>query len=120
MALHMKQLVAHPRRWTVAPLVPLVAAVAFAIPAHADEQGFIDYLNSHGVPTTFRSATLGDGYKICAQIGAGMSPDDAINQSFGFQRLWSPAVVYAAQHELCPNTLQPAPPGPPPPPPPPQ
>lgn len=113
MALKMNTVAARPRRWIVAPLVPLVAGLAFAVPARADEQGYIDYLNSHGVPTVMRSATLGDGYQICAQIKEGMSPDDAINQSFGFQRLWSPAIVYAAQHELCPNTL---PPGPPPPP----
>jgi hypothetical protein len=69
---------------------------------------FIDYLNSHGVPTFNRSAAVGDGYKICAQIHEGMSPDDAINQYMGFGRLWSPATVYAAQHELCPNTLPPS------------
>jgi Protein of unknown function (DUF732) len=119
MALKMRQIAAHPQIWTAATLVPLIAALTFAAPAHADEQGYIDYLNSHGVPTPFRSAALGEGYRLCAQIGAGMSPDDAINQSLGFQRLWSPATVYAAQHELCPNTLQPAPPGPPAPPPPP-
>jgi hypothetical protein len=116
MALKMNRVAANPRRWTVVSLVPLVAAVALAVPAHADEQGYIDYLNSHGVPTPFRSAALGEGYRLCAQIGAGMSPDDAINQSLGFQRLWSPATVYAAQHELCPNTLPPGPPAPPPPP----
>jgi Protein of unknown function (DUF732) len=58
--------------------------------------------------TVLRSATLGDGYKICAQIREGMSPDDAINQYMGFSRLWSPTTVYAAQHELCPNTLPPS------------
>jgi hypothetical protein len=68
----------------------------------------IDYLNSHGVPTFNRSAAVGEGYKICAQIHEGMSPDDAINQYMGFARLWSPATVYAAQHELCPNTLPPS------------
>jgi Protein of unknown function (DUF732) len=67
-----------------------------------------DYLNSHGVPTWNRAAALGDGYRICAQIHEGMSPDDAVNQYFGFDRLWSPATVYAAQHELCPNTLPPS------------
>jgi hypothetical protein len=46
--------------------------------------------------------------KICAQIREGMSPDDAINQYMGFSRLWSPTTVYAAQHELCPNTLPPS------------
>jgi hypothetical protein len=104
------------RRWIVASLAPLVAAMACAVPAHADEQGYIDYLNSHGVPTALRAQTLGWGYRLCAQIQEGMSPDDAINQSMGFERLWSPATVFAAQHELCPNTLQPAPPAPPPPP----
>jgi hypothetical protein len=38
----------------------------------------------------------------------GMSPDDAINQYMGFGRLWSPTTVYAAQHELCLNTLPPS------------
>jgi hypothetical protein len=98
----------HRRRWIVAPLVPLAAALTLAAPAHADEQSYIDYLSSHGVPTWNRAAALGDGYRICAQIREGMSPDDAVNQSFGFDRLWSPATVYAAQHELCPNTLPPS------------
>ena len=98
----------HLRRWIVAPLVPVTAALALSAPAHADEQSYIDYLSSHGVPTWNRAAALGDGYRICAQIREGMSPDDAVNQSFGFDRLWSPATVYAAQHELCPNTLPPS------------
>jgi hypothetical protein len=108
MALSLHHRTPHLRRWIVAPLVPLAAALTLAAPAHADEQGYIDYLNSHGVPTVIRSAALGDGYKICAQIHEGMSPDDAINQYFGFDRLWSPTTVYAAQHELCPNTLPPS------------
>jgi hypothetical protein len=108
MALSLHRFAPLPRRWIVAPLVPLAAALTLAAPAHADEQSFIDYLNSHGVPTFNRSAALGDGYKICAQIHEGMSPDDAINQYMGFGRLWSPTTVFAAQHELCPNTLPPS------------
>lgn len=92
----------------VAPLVPLIAASAFASPAHADEQSYIAYLNSHGVPTFNQAASIGQGYQICAQIHEGMSPDDAVNQYLGWGRLWSPATVYAAQHELCPNTLPPS------------
>jgi hypothetical protein len=105
MALGLYRSAPHLRRWIVAPLVPLATALTLAAPAHADDQSFIDYINSHGVPTFNRSAAVGDGYKICAQIREGMSPDDAINQSMGFQRLWSPQIVYAAQHELSPNTL---------------
>lgn len=85
MALGVYGFAPHLRRWIVAPLVPLAAALTLAAPAHADEQSFIDYLNSHGVPTVLRSATLGDGYKICAQIHEGMSPDDAINQYMVFR-----------------------------------
>jgi hypothetical protein len=92
----------------IAPLVPLIAASAFAAPAHADEQSYIAYLNSHGVPTFNQATSIGQGYQICAQIQAGMSPDDAINQYLGWGRLWSPATVYAAQHELCPKTLPPS------------
>jgi hypothetical protein len=108
MALSVYRFAPHLRRWIVAPLVPLAAALTLAAPPHADELSFIDYLNSHGVPTLLRSAALGDGYKICAQIHEGMSPDDAINQYMGFSRLWSPTTVYASQHELCPNTLPPS------------
>jgi hypothetical protein len=76
--------------------------------ASVDEQSYIDYLSSHGVQTWNRPAALGEGYRICAQIREGMSPDDAINQYMGINRLWTTATVFAAQHELCPNTLPPS------------
>ena len=102
MALSLHRFAPLPRRWIVAPLVPLAAALTLAAPAHADEQSFIDYLNSHGVPTFNRSAALGDGYKICAQIHEGMSPEDAINQYmvsdvYGVRRPSSPLSTSCAR-----------------------
>lgn len=98
--------------WIVAPVVSLAAALAFAAPAHADDAGYLDYVRSHGVPYSNLNpaGVLGEGYEMCAQMHEGMSPQDAANQYGGIDRIWTPAIVYAAQHELCPDTL-PAPGG---------
>jgi hypothetical protein len=103
---------AHHQRWLIAPLVAFAAAAAFATPAQADDQSYLDYLTSHGVPVPYAPHSVGMGYQICAQIQAGMSPDAAAAQYGGVNRIWTPTIVYAAQHELCPKTLPAAgPPG---------
>jgi Protein of unknown function (DUF732) len=105
MSLRNNRFAAHLQRWIIAPLVPLVAAAAFATPAHADDQSYLDYIRSHGVPVLYAPHYVGLGYQVCAQLHAGMSPADAANQ-FGIGgQIWGPQLVYGAQHELCPDTL---------------
>lgn len=109
---------AHYRRWLTATLIPLIAATAFATPAHADDQTFLNDLRSSGMPVMYEPYYVGLGYKICAQIMAGMSTDDAARQLGIEGQIWGPQIVSAAQHDLCPKTLgapgvpdtQPAPP----------
>jgi hypothetical protein len=104
-ALRINRFAAHLQRWIVAPLVPLVVALAFATPAHADDQGFLNDLRGSGMPVFYTPYYVGLGYKICAQLGAGMSTADAASQLGIEGQLWGPQIVSAAQHELCPKTL---------------
>jgi len=105
------RLTSRQQRWIVAPIVSLttaLAALAFAGPALADDEaGYLDYVRSHGVPYSNLNpdGVLGTGYQMCAQIHEGMSREAAANQYGGMDRIWTPAIVYAAQHYLCPDTL---------------
>jgi Protein of unknown function (DUF732) len=91
--------------WIVAPLIPFVAAAVFATPAHADDQGFLNDIRASGVPVMYEPYYVGLGYKICAQLGAGMSTADAASQLGIEGQIWGPQIVSAAQHDLCPKTL---------------
>jgi hypothetical protein len=95
----------HYQRWIVAPLIPFATAAVFATPAHADDQGFLNDLRSSGMPVMYEPYYVGLGYKICAQLGAGMSTADAASQLGIEGQIWGPQIVSAAQHELCPKTL---------------
>jgi hypothetical protein len=97
------------QRWIIGPLVALAVAVIFATPAHADDQAFLNDLRSSGMPVMYEPYYVGLGYKICAQIGAGMSTADAASQLGIEGQIWGPQIVSAAQHDLCPKTLTPSP-----------
>jgi hypothetical protein len=105
MPLKIQRFPAHHRRWIVAPLAPLVAAVALATPARADDQAFLNDLRNSGMPVMYEPYYIGLGYKICAQIQAGMSTADAARQLGIEGQIWGPQIVSAAQHDLCPKTL---------------
>jgi hypothetical protein len=90
-----------------APIVTLAITVVFASPAHADDQAFLNDLRSSGMPVMYEPYYVGLGYKICAQIGAGMSTADAASQLGIEGQIWGPQIVSAAQHDLCPKTLSP-------------
>jgi Protein of unknown function (DUF732) len=91
----------------IAPLVVWAAAAAFAWPAHADDQSFLNDLRASGMPVMYEPYYVGLGYKICAQIQAGMSTQDAASQLGIEGQIWGPQIVSAAQHDLCPKTLPP-------------
>jgi hypothetical protein len=94
-------------------LVWLFAALAFAAPARADDQGFLNDLRGAGMPVFYEPYYVGLGYKICAQLDEGMSTDDAAKQLGIEGQIWGPQIVSAAQRDLCPHT-RPAPGTPPP------
>ena len=107
MALRVGPCAVHHQRWIITPLVALVAAAAFATPAHADDQAFLNDLRASGVPVMYEPYYVGLGYKICAQIQAGMSTQDAASQLGIEGQIWGPQIVSAAQPDLCPKTLMP-------------
>jgi hypothetical protein len=80
--------------------------------AHADDQSYLNYLNSHGfewrrtmdpIPMTGGDAVNG-GHWICNNLHAVQPPDggSAFN-TWNIPQL--PLLIEAAQHELCPDTL---------------
>ena len=89
-------------------LFPLIAATVFATPAQADDQSFLNDLRSSGMPVMYEPYYVGLGYKICAQLMAGMSTADAASQLGIEGQIWGPQIVSAAQHDLCPKTLGPS------------
>jgi hypothetical protein len=86
-------------------LVWLFAALAFAAPARADDQGFLNDLRGAGMPVLYEPYYVGLGYKICAQLDEGMSTDDAAKQLGIEGQIWGTRIVSAAQRDLCPHTL---------------
>ena len=99
------RLAAHYPRWIVALFIPFVAAAVFPPPARADDQGFLNDLRSSGMPVMYEPYYVGLGYKICAQLGAGMSTADAASQLGIEGQICGPQIVSAAQRDLCPKTL---------------
>jgi hypothetical protein len=84
------------------------AVVVTASPAHADDASYLADLQSAGVPTAmiggvFRpDAPVDMGHHICDALCAGETPQDAATK-FGWMSQWGPAIVVAAQHDLCPG-----------------
>jgi len=107
MAWRINRLTPHRERWIIAMLIPLVFAATFSAPAHADDQSFLNDLRTSGMPVMYEPYYVGLGYKICAQIMAGMSTADAASQLGIEGQIWGPQIVSAAQHDLCPKTLSP-------------
>lgn len=85
----------------------LFAAVAFAVPAHADDQSYIEYIRSHGQPVPQYAANdwVMAGHTACGHLRDGETPAQAAGHSLHPFRTNGPIVVEAAQHELCPDQL---------------
>jgi hypothetical protein len=83
-----------------------VALIATASPAHADDQSYLDELTQSGVPMpNGPSFLLGYGHTVCAKVEHGISPEAIAGKNLGAMTAWGPAIVAAAQHNLCPDTL---------------
>ncbi|OCB19504.1 DUF732 domain-containing protein [Mycobacterium intracellulare] len=81
------------------------AAVLGAPAARADDASYTAALSAAGVPMLGGPGRwVGVGYQVCGQIRNGQSPESASGQ-FQMLNAWGPAIVSAAQHELCPDTL---------------
>ncbi|HET9875364.1 MAG TPA: DUF732 domain-containing protein [Mycobacterium sp.] len=83
-----------------------IAAITAAGSAHADDDSFIRAIDATGIPY-IRNGVLSSGYEICLKLRAGATPDVAMGslQVLGIPGLYSHALLDAAQHELCPDTL---------------
>jgi Protein of unknown function (DUF732) len=82
-------------------------SVLLAPRCHADEQAFLNDLQSQGV-VMLPGAELEAGYHACSDLRAGASPDAAshygywVNQMNGTSR----KIVDAVQRDLCSDTLK--------------
>lgn len=82
-------------------------SVVLASTAQADDQSFLNYLESHGQSTTAFPYSPGKflmvGRMICDNLHSGADP--LAGASFIDRGTWGQVGVEAAQHELCPDTL---------------
>lgn len=84
--------------------------VASASPAHADKQGFLDFIHSHGVPSGY-FGTAGADYSnvkaaemICDVFHNGGTATDI--PFLGFQQdAYRGVLIEGAQRFMCPDTL---------------
>ncbi|CDP84111.1 MULTISPECIES: DUF732 domain-containing protein [Mycolicibacterium] len=74
--------------------------------AHADEQGYLAALGPQLLPAT---SLLTLGRTICDKLRYGGSTPENVLMSFELIGWGNPQMVEAAQRELCPDTLAPAP-----------
>ncbi|GBE65827.1 hypothetical protein MFM001_22890 [Mycobacterium sp. MFM001] len=95
-----------------------IAAAGFAVglivapSAHADDQGFLNELQSNG----FGGWSVGgqqmpdgvlvaQGYMACNRLHLGESPDQLVGQLSPNDAGTGRMLIQAAQHNLCPDTL---------------
>jgi hypothetical protein len=87
-------------------LIVSVAAVAVAVtvaaPARADDQSYLDRLAGANTLWLTRQQKVGMGHEVCVMLRGGSSPADLASMARGYD---GAAIVDAAQHELCPDTL---------------
>ena len=91
----------HLARAALAPLA-LAAGLAFAAPAHADTQGFLDYMRNHGYANA--ESYLSQGVQECAALRAGKPGGWLIGQlEHQLSRAESGLVAVGALKYLCPE-----------------
>ncbi len=87
----------------------LGAGLAFAAPAHADTQGYLDYLSNHGIANPQGNAMngttyLSQGQQECAALRNGKSEEWLIGQlEHVMDRADSGLIVVGAHQYLCPG-----------------
>jgi hypothetical protein len=86
-------------------LTALAITLSVAPLAYADDDSYVAALNAAGVPLLGGPGKyVAGGYRVCDELRHGETPAGAATQ-FGAYNGFGPAIVSAAQHELCPETL---------------
>ena len=89
-------------------LVPVVAVLS-AAPTYADAGSYQQYLRDHQINTGIMAMTPGSemefGLNVCNYLRAGMTVDQVIPMGWNTMAD-NPAMIQAAQRELCPDTLR--------------
>lgn len=82
----------------------LVAPLAFAAPAHADETSYMNELRGAGAPVFpgLESGWIGGGYRMCNELRSGVSVE---NVSHEVTQMDPAVYMPILQRELCPDTL---------------
>jgi hypothetical protein len=96
--------------------------IALAPTAHADQQDYHDYLESHGVPPAPTSQWKhfdAAGQYMCTEMRNGMTAEQIVGQytggyssqyinryAGGFIAPYAQTVVEGAQYNLCPDTFR--------------
>jgi hypothetical protein len=95
----------------IPPLAMCTAAlIATASPARADKQGFLDFIHSQGVPSSY-FGTAGADYSnvkaaemVCDVLHNGGTPADI--PFLGFQQnAYRDVIIDGARRFICPDTL---------------
>lgn len=84
--------------------IPAIGLAAAPL-AHADLQA---YNNDTAGVFMEPNAKIAAGYRVCTDMRAGMPYDAALHDGFAYFNLVNGAnvaIVNAAQHDLCPDTL---------------
>jgi hypothetical protein len=96
-------------------IIPATAActavlIATAAPAHADKQGFLDFIHSQGVPPSY-FGTAGADYSnakaaemVCDVLHNGGTPADIPFLRFQ-QNAYRDVIIDGARRFICPDTL---------------
>lgn len=90
-------------RYFVAALATIGLLIAGAPGAHADDQGYLSYLSSHGVPPWPAGPGIKAGHDACSALRDGSSPESFIGTMGAMGAMYGQAVVDGAQQYLCPG-----------------
>lgn len=95
---------------TIPPVIAAAAMLAFSAAAHADDNSFMRYLSDHGYTGQYAggepippASTRVLGHMMCENLHVGRGVDQ--QQPNYPQWPQFPLMLEAAQHELCPDTL---------------
>jgi hypothetical protein len=92
-----------------AVLIWLVWLVALAAPAHADEDGFIKWLNNDGVPYQSRDSAIHFGHVVCNMVDQGYTPTRQEQMALDHGTTYTPHQVHLligdAVTFLCPQHM---------------
>lgn len=90
-------------------VMAVFAAITFAAPAHADTQGYFDYLSNHGVANPQGNAPngttwLSQGQQECSALRGGKSEEWLIGQlEHVMDQADSGLIVVGAHKYICPD-----------------